>query len=113
MRGRRSPQGSPRTTRGAAEGAARVRERILVAFSTKAKRAGIRAVVMGELASELVHVGQGCLHFGGTLDYFIETVFNYPSLADAYKYAAYDGLGNLARLKQRSSGLGDQASERT
>jgi NAD(P) transhydrogenase len=56
--------------------------------------------VAGELAAELVHVGQGCLHFGGTLDYFIETVFNYPSLADAYKYAAYDGLGNLKRMKQ-------------
>jgi NAD(P) transhydrogenase len=56
--------------------------------------------VVGELASELVHVGQGCLHFGGTIDYFIETVFNYPTLADAFKYAAYDGLANLARLKR-------------
>ena len=56
--------------------------------------------VVGELASELVHVGQGCLHFGGTIDYFIQAVFNYPTLADAYKYAAYDGLANLARLKQ-------------
>jgi len=49
---RQSPQGTPRT-RGSAQEAARVRERILVAFSTKAKRSGIRAVVMGELASEL------------------------------------------------------------
>jgi NAD(P) transhydrogenase len=53
--------------------------------------------VAGEMASELVHVGQGCLHFGGTIDYFIQAVFNYPTLAEAYKYAAYDGLGNLAR----------------
>lgn len=53
--------------------------------------------VLGEGASELVHVGQGCLHFGGAIDYFIEAVFNYPTLAEAYKYAAYDGLGSLAR----------------
>jgi NAD(P) transhydrogenase len=52
--------------------------------------------ILGEMASELVHIGQGCLHFGGTLDYFIQAVFNYPTLAEAYKYAAYDGLGNLA-----------------
>lgn len=51
--GRRSPKASPRTTRGSAEDAARVRERILVAFSSKAKRSGIRAVVMGELATDL------------------------------------------------------------
>ena len=55
--------------------------------------------IVGEMASELIHVGQGCLHFGGTIDYFIEAVFNYPTLAEAYKYAAYDGLGNLARQK--------------
>jgi len=55
--------------------------------------------IIGELASELVHVGQGCLHFGGTIDYFIQSVFNYPTLGEAYKYAAYDGLGNLAKLK--------------
>jgi NAD(P) transhydrogenase len=59
--------------------------------------------IVGEMASELVHVGQGCLHFGGTIDYFIQTVFNYPTLAEAYKYAAYDGLGNLARQKKPRS----------
>ena len=58
---------------------------------------GVHAV--GEMASELVHVGQACLHFGGTIDYFVQAVFNYPTLADAYKYAAYDGLANLERAK--------------
>jgi NAD(P) transhydrogenase len=53
--------------------------------------------ILGEMASELVHVGQGCLHFAGTIDYFIQSVFNYPTLGEAYKYAAYDGLGSLAR----------------
>jgi NAD(P) transhydrogenase len=53
--------------------------------------------IVGELASELVHVGQACLHFGGGLDDFIQSVYNYPTLAEAYKYAAYDGLQRLAR----------------
>ena len=52
--------------------------------------------VLGEMASELIHVGQACLHFGGTIEYFIQEVFNYPTLGEAYKYAAYDGLGARA-----------------
>ena len=55
--------------------------------------------VLGEMASELVHVGGTCLHFGGTLDDFIAQVFNYPTLGEAYKYAAYDGLGQLAAVR--------------
>ena len=53
--------------------------------------------VIGESASELVHVGMMVLAMDGTIDAFINAVFNYPTLGDAYKYAAYDGLGNLAR----------------
>jgi NAD(P) transhydrogenase len=52
--------------------------------------------ILGEMASELVHVGQSCLYFQGTLDDFIQIVYNYPTLGEAFKYAAYDGLGNLA-----------------
>lgn len=52
--------------------------------------------VVGENASELVHVGSAVLHAGGSIDIFIDMVFNYPTLSDAYKYAAYDGLGRLA-----------------
>jgi NAD(P) transhydrogenase len=55
--------------------------------------------VLGENASELIHIGMACMALEGTLDYFIQAVFNYPTLAEAYKYAAYDGLQNLARLK--------------
>jgi NAD(P) transhydrogenase len=55
--------------------------------------------VIGENASELIHIGMACMALAGTLDYFIQAVFNYPTLAEAYKYAAYDGLQNLARLK--------------
>jgi NAD(P) transhydrogenase len=39
------------------------------------------------------------MQLGGTIDTFIEAVFNYPTLGDAYKNAAYDGLGNLARVR--------------
>jgi NAD(P) transhydrogenase len=52
--------------------------------------------VIGELASELVHVGLACLHHRGGIDDFIQMVFNYPTLGEAYKYAAYDGLRRLA-----------------
>jgi len=53
--------------------------------------------VIGERATELVHIGQAVVHLGGTIDAFIEMVFNFPSLAEAYKYAAYDCLGRLVR----------------
>jgi len=53
--------------------------------------------VIGERASELVHIGQTAIHLGGTIDLFIEMVFNYPTLADSYKYAAYDCLAGLQK----------------
>lgn len=53
--------------------------------------------VIGELAAELVQVGLGCMYYHGTIDYFIQSVFNFPTLSEAFKYAAYDGLGRLAK----------------
>jgi NAD(P) transhydrogenase len=53
--------------------------------------------VIGERATELVHIGQTALHLGGTVDLFIDMVFNFPTLAESYKYAAYACLGELAR----------------
>ncbi len=61
--------------------------------------------IVGEGACELIHVGMSCMSFGGTLDFFIQSVFNYPALADAYKYAAYDGLQALARRHTKRQGL--------
>jgi NAD(P) transhydrogenase len=52
---------------------------------------------IGELSSELVHIGSQAMADGETIDTFIEDVFNYPTLSDMYKYAAYDGLGNWQR----------------
>jgi len=51
--------------------------------------------IIGEGASELIHIGQSVMAFGGKIDYFINTVFNYPTLAECYKVAAFDGINRL------------------
>jgi NAD(P) transhydrogenase len=53
--------------------------------------------IIGTNAAELVHVGLIALQTECTIDMFVNTVFNYPSLSDVYKYAAYDGLGAVQR----------------
>jgi NAD(P) transhydrogenase len=50
---------------------------------------------MGENAAEIVHIGQAVLALGGTIDYFRDTVFNYPTFPEAYKVAGLDGLNKL------------------
>jgi NAD(P) transhydrogenase len=55
--------------------------------------------IIGEGASELVHIGQAVMTLDGSVDYFIETVFNYPTLAECYKVAAFNGLGRLNRYQ--------------
>jgi len=54
--------------------------------------------IIGEGASELLHIGQAVLTLGGTVEYFVNTVFNYPTLAECYKAAAFNGLNKLTRL---------------
>jgi NAD(P) transhydrogenase len=51
--------------------------------------------IIGEAAAELIHIGAHVMAVEGTIDAFINAVYNFPTLADSYKYAAYDGLGNL------------------
>jgi NAD(P) transhydrogenase len=51
--------------------------------------------VLGESATEAIHVGQAVLKHGDTVDYFITTTLNVPTLCEAYKYAAYDALQRL------------------
>jgi NAD(P) transhydrogenase len=48
--------------------------------------------IIGEMASELIHIGMHAMSADQTIDSFINAVYNYPSLSDSYKYAAYDGL---------------------
>jgi NAD(P) transhydrogenase len=53
------------------------------------------AHIVGEGATELVHIGQAVLNLQGTLDYFVENTFNYPTLAEAYKIAALDAFNRM------------------
>ncbi len=59
------------------------------------------AHILGEEATELIHIAQAVLHKSGTIDEFIDTTFNFPTRADAYKYAAYDGLQRLQARESR------------
>jgi NAD(P) transhydrogenase len=51
--------------------------------------------IFGERATEIIHIGQAVLAYGGTIDYFRDAVFNYPTMAEAYKVAGLDGLNRL------------------
>lgn len=66
----------------------------------RASRRLLGVHIIGDGATELVHIGQAVLSHGGRLDYFIDTVFNYPTLAEAYKVAALDGLARLSASDQ-------------
>lgn len=57
---------------------------------------GVRCI--GPHASELVHLGNAVMALGGTVQYFVQAVFNYPTLGEAYKHAAYHALEALRRL---------------
>jgi NAD(P) transhydrogenase len=59
---------------------------------------GVHAI--GEAATEIVHIGQTVMGFDGTIDYFRDTVFNYPTMAECYKVAALDGLNKLSLLDE-------------
>jgi NAD(P) transhydrogenase len=67
-------------------------------------RALLGTHIIGEQASDLVHVGMVAQSLGATLDYFADTVFNYPTLAEGYKIAAFNGINRLKGLKNVPSG---------
>jgi NAD(P) transhydrogenase len=58
---------------------------------------GVHAIGTG--ATELIHIGQAVMALGGTVDFFIDNVFNYPTLAEAYKVAALNGLNKLRHIR--------------
>ena len=62
--------------------------------------------IVGEGATELIHIGQAVLNLGGGLDYFVENTFNYPTLAEAYKIAALDAFNRMP-AKQPSAAVFD------
>ena len=51
--------------------------------------------IVGDAASELVHIGQAVMALGGGLDYLVGAVFNYPTFAEAYKVAALDAWNRM------------------
>jgi len=53
---------------------------------------------IGENAAELIHIGQAVLALGATVEYFRDTVFNYPTLAEAYKVAGLDAFNRIRDL---------------
>jgi NAD(P) transhydrogenase len=57
------------------------------------KLLGVHA--LGQRATEIIHICQAVLFYGGSVEYFRDMVFNYPTLAEAYKVAALDGLNKL------------------
>ena len=65
-----------------------------ILFDPKSRRL-LGVHIVGERATELIHVGQAVMTAGGTIDYFVDTVFNYPTLTEAYKVAALDGFARL------------------
>ena len=63
-------------------------------FSLKTRRL-LGVHILGEGATELIHIGQAVLNLKGTIDYFVENAFNYPTLAEAYKIAALDAFNRM------------------
>jgi NAD(P) transhydrogenase len=69
---------------------------IKLLFDPRTKKL-LAAHILGEGATELVHIPMFVMASGGTIDVFIDAVFNFPTFSEAFKYAAYDGLQRLAR----------------
>jgi NAD(P) transhydrogenase len=68
-------------------------------FSLKTRRL-LGVHIVGEGATELVHIGQAVLNLKGTVEYFVENTFNYPTLAEAYKIAGLDAWNRMGDLSQ-------------
>ncbi len=70
-------------------------------FSLKTRKL-LGCHIVGEGATELIHIGQAVLNLGGGLDYFVENTFNYPTLAEAYKVAALDAYNRMPAVKDKA-----------
>jgi NAD(P) transhydrogenase len=73
-------------------------------FSPEGKKL-LAVHAMGPQVTELIHIGALALLQGATIDLFIDAVFNYPTLSEIYKYAAYDGLRAIARNPAPAPGV--------
>jgi NAD(P) transhydrogenase len=68
----------------------------LLVSTSERRLVGVHAIGAG--ATEIIHIGQTVMAFGGTVDYLVDAVFNYPTLAEAYKVAALDAANKIAEL---------------
>ncbi|MFH1724310.1 MAG: Si-specific NAD(P)(+) transhydrogenase [Elusimicrobiota bacterium] len=80
-----------------------LREGLLKMVFSRGGRRLLGVHIIGEGATELVHIGQAVMALGGGLDYFMESVFNYPTLAEAYKVAALDASNRLGARRRDAS----------
>ena len=71
-------------------------------FSLKTRRL-LGAHIVGEGATELIHIGQAVLNLKGTVDYFVENTFNYPTLAEAYKIAGLDAWNRMGEAPEEAT----------
>ncbi|WP_428332326.1 Si-specific NAD(P)(+) transhydrogenase [Novosphingobium sp.] len=80
-------------------------------FSIKTRRL-LGVHIIGEGATELIHIGQAVLNLRGTIDYFIQNTFNYPTLAEAYKIASLDAWNKLqASAEMPAPGSGEAPAD--
>jgi len=75
---------------------------IKLVFSPTDKKL-LGAHIIGEQASELIHIASHVMLAGGPIDAFIDAVYNYPTLSDSYQYAAYDGLEKHAKWTEEQT----------
>ena len=80
------------TSRGHIMGLDRGMLKMLVSLKTR-RLLGVQ--IIGEGATELIHIAQAVLNLKGTVDYFVENTFNYPTLAEAYKVAGLDAFNRM------------------
>jgi NAD(P) transhydrogenase len=69
------------------------------------------AHVIGTGATELIHIGQAVIAAGMAIDYFVESIFNYPTLAECYKVAALDGINRVRLVNPSADDVEDSAEE--
>lgn len=81
----------------------RENEGLLKLVFDRSTRRLLGAAMVGEQATELIHIAQSIIHAGEGVDYLINACFNYPSISELYKYAAYDALQALQTVSHRAA----------
>ena len=94
----RTSSASPATARSRAARSRATRMACSSCSSRPRPRQVLGVHIFGSAAAELVHIGQAVIAMDGTVDYLIDTVFNYPTFAEAYKVAALDAMNRLNEL---------------